>query len=149
MAVVPAVWELALASEPAGRQWPPAGHEESDGVTAMDIPDGIEIESVYLVEVPYTPEAPQRRPAVRPAHLARLARLIEEGVLVEAGGCADWSKAVLVVRAPSAAAAIALIDEDVYTTAGVWTSPRATSFGRVRLEPPRSAGTPSGGDPPR
>ncbi|HEY8869770.1 MAG TPA: hypothetical protein VIM30_10300 [Candidatus Limnocylindrales bacterium] len=27
-----------------------------------DIPDGVTIESIFLVEVPYTPEARERRP---------------------------------------------------------------------------------------
>ena len=28
-----------------------------------DLPEGVSIETVFLVEVPYTPEAPERRPA--------------------------------------------------------------------------------------
>jgi len=96
-----------------------------------ELPDDVEIETIYLVEVPYTPEAPDRRPPLRPAHVGRIARLIREGRIVEAGGCADWSKAVLLIRAADAAAAIALIEEDVYTSGGVWHSPTATAYGRV------------------
>jgi predicted enzyme related to lactoylglutathione lyase/uncharacterized protein YciI len=103
------------------------------------IPDGIELETVYLVEVPYTLEAPGRRPAVRPAHLARIGRLIEQGVLIEAGGCADFSKAVLLVRAASEQAVLDLIDADVYTGAGVWSNPRITPFGRVVPRPTPAA----------
>lgn len=96
-----------------------------------DLPPGIEIETVYLVEVPYTPEAPDRRPACRPEHLARVAALMRDGTIIEAGGCTDFSKAVFLVRAANAAEALRLIDEDVYTRAGVWHSPTAQRFGRV------------------
>lgn len=96
-----------------------------------DLPDGVEIETVYLVEVPYTPEAPGRRPPLRPEHVTRIARLIREGRLVVAGGCLDFSKAVLLVRAANEEEALALIEEDVYTAGGVWHSPTARPFGRV------------------
>jgi uncharacterized protein YciI len=96
-----------------------------------ELPDGVVIETVYLVEVPYTPEARARRPALRPEHLARIARLIREGRVIEAGGCADFSKAVLLIRAGSKEEALALIAEDVYTSGGVWQSPTACAYGRV------------------
>ena len=99
-----------------------------------DIPDGVTIETVWLVEIPYTPEAPTRRPAHRPVHLERLARLIRDGVVIEAGGGQDWSKAVLLIRAASAEAALALIEEDVYTREGVWHQPTARPFGRIVVE---------------
>jgi len=96
-----------------------------------DLPEGIEIESVWLVEVPYTPEAPERRPAHRKQHLRRIGDLLAAGRLIEAGGCADWSKAVLLVRAASAEDAIALVEDDVYTREGVWHQPMACPYGRV------------------
>jgi uncharacterized protein YciI len=96
-----------------------------------DVPDGVEIETVYLVEVPYTADARERRPALRPRHLSRIARLLREGRLIEAGGCGDFSKAVLIVRAASEAEALQLIAEDVYTTGGVWYAPTACAYGRV------------------
>jgi uncharacterized protein YciI len=96
-----------------------------------DLPDDVEIETIYLVEVPYTAEAPERRPPLRRAHVSRIARLIREGRVVEAGGCADFSKAVLLIRAASEAEALALIEEDVYTSGGVWHSPTARAYGRV------------------
>ncbi len=96
-----------------------------------DLPDGIEIENVFLVEVAYTPEARELRPALRPRHLTRIARLLREGRLIEAGGCTDFSKAVLIVRAPSEDDALHLIEEDVYTTGGVWQAPTAVGYGRV------------------
>jgi uncharacterized protein YciI len=96
-----------------------------------DVPEGVEIETVYLVEVPYTADARERRPALRPRHLTRIARLMREGRVLEAGGCADFSKAVLLIRAASEADALQLIAEDIYTLGGVWHSPTACAWGRV------------------
>jgi hypothetical protein len=101
-----------------------------------DIPDDVEIETIWVVDVPYTPEAQERRGPLRRAHLTRIARLIREGRIVEAGGTTDFAKAVLLIRADSEAEALALIDEDVYTSGGVWHSPVARPYGRVI---PRSA----------
>ena len=40
-------------------------------------------------------------------------------------------QAVLLLRAPSEAEAIGLVEDDVYTREGVWHNPTATPFGRV------------------
>jgi uncharacterized protein YciI len=96
-----------------------------------ELPDGVSIETVWLVEVPYTPDAASRRPPLRAEHLARIARLRREGVVIEAGGLLDFSKAVVLLRAASEAEAIAIIEADVYTTGGVWSSPTARQYGRV------------------
>jgi uncharacterized protein YciI len=98
-----------------------------------DLPDGVAIEPVFLVEIPYTPQAAERRPACRHEHLGRIARLIREGRIIEAGGCTDFSKAVIMLRAADEAEALAVIDEDVYTREGVWHAPSAHPFGRVVL----------------
>jgi uncharacterized protein YciI len=100
-----------------------------------DLPGGLSIEPVWLVEVPYTPDAPRLRPPHRLVHLGRIADLIREGTVIEAGGCSDWTKAVLLVRGASAAEVIALIEDDVYTREGVWHDPTATRFGRVVPDP--------------
>jgi uncharacterized protein YciI len=96
-----------------------------------DLPEGVEIEPVWLVEVPYTPEGQERRPAHRLEHLARVGELLSSGRLVEAGGCLDWSKAVLMVRAASADEALALVMDDVYTREGVWHDGTVRAYGRV------------------
>ncbi len=103
-----------------------------------DLPQGVTVETVWLVEVPYTAEAPERRPSHRPVHLGRIATLMRDGIVIEAGGCIDWSKAVLLIRAASQAQALALIEEDVYTREGVWHRPTARQYGRVVVD--RSAG---------
>ncbi len=57
-----------------------------------EIPEDVEIETIWVVDVPYTPEAQERRPPLRRAHLTRIARLIREGRIVEAGGTADFTQ---------------------------------------------------------
>ncbi len=101
---------------------------------ASELPDGVSIETVFLVEVPYTADAADRRPAFRGDHLTRIARLMREGRIIEAGGTLDFGKAVLLIRGADADEVRALIAEDVYTTGAVWHSPTVTPWGRVVLE---------------
>ncbi|MHB8959428.1 MAG: TerB family tellurite resistance protein [Candidatus Limnocylindrales bacterium] len=101
---------------------------------APDLPPGVRIEQVWLVEVPYTPEARERRPAFRVQHLSRLARLRAEGRIIEAGGAADFSKAVLLMRGADEAEVLAVIASDVYTSGGVWHNPTVVGYGRVVSE---------------
>lgn len=103
-------------------------------MTNAEVPDGITVETVYVVEVGYTPDAAEKRPAVRREHLTRIARLLGEGRLIEAGGFLDFSGSLLFVRAASEAEAIALVRDDVYIRSGVWTDDlRARAYGRVTL----------------
>jgi uncharacterized protein YciI len=101
-------------------------------MTDAGIPDGVMIETVYVVEISYTADAAEKRPAVRPEHLRRVAQLLADGTLIEAGGYLDFSAAMLIVRASSGAEAVALIRDDVYVREGVWLDDaRARPFGRV------------------
>jgi uncharacterized protein YciI len=101
-------------------------------MTDAGIPDGVTVETVYVVEISYTSDAAEKRPAVRPEHLRRVAQLLADGTLVEAGGYLDFSSAMLIVRASSEAEAIALIRDDVYVREGVWLDDaRARPFGLV------------------
>lgn len=99
------------------------------------LPPGVSIEEVYLVEVAYTAEAEERRPAARQEHLGRIAELMAAGRVIEAGGLLDFSRAILLVRVASAEEAIALFRDDVYVRKGVW-EPRiaATPYGRVVIQ---------------
>ena len=100
-----------------------------------DIPAGVKVESVFLVEAQYTPEAAEKRPAVRAEHLGNVARLRDEGVIIEAGAYSDeLTSSLLLVRADDAAAALALARQDVYVKAGVWGDISARPFGRVTSE---------------
>ena len=101
-------------------------------MTDAGIPDGVAVETVYVVEISYTADAAEKRPAVRPEHLRRVAQLLADGTLVEAGGYLDFSAALLIVRASSEAEAVALIRDDVYVREGVWLDDaKARPFGRV------------------
>ena len=51
-------------------------------MTTSELPDGVTVETVYAVEISYSPEAQAKRPAVRLEHLSRVARLLREGTLV-------------------------------------------------------------------
>ena len=107
---------------------------------AADLPPGIRLETIYVVEATYSAEADQLRPAVRPEHLARIGRLMAEGRIIEAGGYVDFSTSLLLVRAASEAEALALIGDDVYLRSGVWTTLKARPFGRVVAEGQREVG---------
>lgn len=98
---------------------------------APEVPAGVRIDPVWLAEVPYAPDAARRRPPLRAQHLARIMRLKVQGRVIEAGGTADLEKAVLIVRAESEQEVLRLIEEDVYTSGGVWHSPRVVGYGRV------------------
>lgn len=96
------------------------------------IPDGVEIETVFLVEAQYTAEAPERRAAVRGEHLSRVVELRRDGTLVEAGAYSDGlTSSIMLVRANDAAAALAIARRDVYVRAGVWGEITARPFTRV------------------
>ncbi len=98
---------------------------------AGEIPEDLAIEPIWVVEATYGPDAAQRRDAVRAEHLRRVGDLLAAGTYLEAGGYLDFTSALLFVRAPDEAAAIALVSDDVYTRTGVWTGFKAKQLGRV------------------
>ena len=103
-------------------------------MTDPDIPDGVAVETVFMVEISYSADAAEKRPAVRPEHLRRIARLMADDRVLEAGGYLDFSSALLMVRASSEEQAVALVRDDVYLREGVWLdNARARPFGRVVL----------------
>lgn len=95
------------------------------------MPEGPVIESVWLVEATYAPDAAETRKPFRAAHLARLLELKDAGVIVEVGAFMDVSKSIVLVRAESEEAALAVCRDDVYMQNGVWVEVRARPFGRV------------------
>lgn len=98
---------------------------------AQEIPDGIVMESIFVVEATYGPDAAELRPPHRPAHLARMAALRAAGAVLEAGGYLDMSGSLLLVRAADADAALAIARDDVYMREGVWVDARVRPFARV------------------
>ena len=104
-------------------------------MTNPELPDGVTVETVYAVEISYSPEAQAKRPAVRLEHLARVARMLRDGTLVEAGGYLDWKSALLIFRASSEQEAVALMRDDVYLRSGVWLDdPVARPLARIVLD---------------
>ena len=95
------------------------------------LPPAVTIEPVWLVEATYGPDAAETRKPFRAEHLARARMLKDTGVFVEVGAFADVSASILIVRAATAEAAIALVSDDVYLRNGVWVEVRARAFGRV------------------
>jgi uncharacterized protein YciI len=89
------------------------------------------IEAIWLVEATYAPDAAETRKPFRAAHLARLLELKDTGVIVEAGAFTDVSASIVLVRAESEEAALAVCRDDVYMRNGVWVELRARPFGRV------------------
>lgn len=100
-----------------------------------------DLEPVWLIEATYAPDAAETRVPVRARHLARLARLKAEGTAIEAGGLADVSRSLVLVRASDADEAMAIARDDPYLEAGVWVEVRVHAFGRVRLATEAEAAT--------
>jgi len=98
---------------------------------STEIPDGIVLEEIFVIEATYAPDAAETRPAHRPAHLARIAELRRTGVVLEAGAYPDLSASLLLVRAADADSALAIAREDVYLREGVWVEARVRPFVRV------------------
>jgi hypothetical protein len=89
------------------------------------------LEPVWLVEATYAPDAAETRVPFRAEHLAGVRQRLGSGVYVEAGAFTDVSATVILVRAESEEAALALVRDDVYLRNGVWVEVRARAFGRV------------------
>jgi uncharacterized protein len=98
---------------------------------SQEIPDGIVMEPIFVIEATYAPDVAETRPRHRPAHLARMAELRAAGIVLEAGGFPDMSGSLLLVRAADADAALDLAAQDVYMREGVWVEVRARPFVRV------------------
>ena len=96
-----------------------------------EIPEGLEIEPIWVVEAFLGSDAAARRAPVRAAHLARMAALRDAGTVIEAAAFADLSASLLLLRVATEAEALALAQADVYFRAGVWTSFRIRALGRV------------------
>jgi uncharacterized protein (DUF952 family)/uncharacterized protein YciI len=103
-------------------------------VPASDVPAGVQVETIYVVEATYGPAAARLRPTARPEHLAHIGELLRSGKLIEAGGYLDLTTAVLLVNAASEEEALDVFRDDVYIRTGVWTALRARPFGRVIAE---------------
>jgi uncharacterized protein YciI len=105
-----------------------------------ELPPDIVIEPVWLIEATYAPDATETRVPFRAEHLARMAELRAQGIVVEVGAFADVSASIVIVRAADEAAALELARQDVYLRNGVWVELRARRFGRLARPVEVSAG---------
>jgi uncharacterized protein YciI len=96
-----------------------------------DQPSDVTVEPTWLIEATYAPDAAETRTPFRGRHLARLAELMDAGVVVAAGAFADVSASIIIVRAADEAAALDIARSDIYMANGVWVEVRARAFGRV------------------
>ncbi len=97
------------------------------------IPGGVTMEPIWVLEATYAPDAAQMRAPFRAEHLARIARLRREGTILEAGAYLDVSTSIVLFRAESEEAALALVRQDPYVREGVWVELRVKPFARVAL----------------
>ncbi len=102
-------------------------------MVSSEIPDGVEIERVWAIEADYAPDGEARRRPIRHAHLANIARLMREGIVIVAGAVGNVESAFIVVRVADEAAARDLAEHDVYWTSGAWSSIRVRPYGLVTL----------------
>ncbi len=98
-----------------------------------EVPAGVEFERVWAIEAEFAPDGETRRRPVRHAHLAKLAQLMRDGVVVAAGALGNVESAFIVVRVADEAAARQLAATDVYWTSGAWSSIRVRPYGLVKL----------------
>ena len=98
-----------------------------------EVPEDVEIEQVWAIEADFAADGEARRRAVRHAHLANLARLMREGVVIVAGALGNVESAFILVRVADEAAARDLAEHDVYWTSGAWARIRVRPYGLVTL----------------
>ena len=92
---------IAPGGGPSRPADPASRRRDIPGLCGGDIPAGVRVETIYVVEATYGPEAERLRPAARPEHLGHIGELLRSGVLIEAGGYLDFSSALLLVHAAS------------------------------------------------
>jgi hypothetical protein len=95
----------------------------------------------YAIIAQDHPDSLEQRKAARPAHLARLLALLDEGRLLVAGpfpaidaqdpGPAGFTGSMILAQFPSLAEARAWADADPYVAAGVYASVAVKPFRKV------------------
>jgi hypothetical protein len=86
---------------------------------------------LYVIVGHDAPDAAQKRPAVRPAHLEHLAPLARAGRIKLAGPFLDATGSLIVVEADSLAEVWALVGKDPYVTEGIFNQVEVKPFKQV------------------
>ena len=87
----------------------------------VEMPANVTTEQIFVAEGFYAPDAAERRQPCRGEHITRIIELRDAGTILDAGGYADMSSALLLFRVPDIAEVEAFMASDAYTRAGVWT----------------------------
>lgn len=77
------------------------------------------------------PDAKEKRPQQRAAHLAYLSPLSQEGKIVLAGPFTDGTGSLIIVEAPSREAVWQMVARDPYVMSGVFNRVEVKSFMQV------------------
>ena len=77
------------------------------------------------------PDAKEKRPEIRPAHLEHLGALARAGRVPLAGPFTDGSGSLIVLEAPSRAEAWALVAQDPFVAGGIYNRVELKPFTRV------------------
>ena len=86
---------------------------------------------LYVIIGHDAPDAREKRPTVRPAHLAHLQPLVDAGRVRLAGPFLDRTGSLIVVDAASLADVWALVARDPYVTEGVFNHVEVKPFQQV------------------
>ncbi len=86
---------------------------------------------MYVIIGRDAPDAKEKRPVHRPAHLDHLRPLSEAGKVVLAGPLLDGTGSLIVLRVDSAAEAWALVARDPYVVNGVFAEVAVHPFKQV------------------
>jgi uncharacterized protein YciI len=86
---------------------------------------------LYVIIGHDAPDAREKRPIVRPAHLAHLQPLVDAGRVRLAGPFLDRTGSLIVVDAASLADVWALVARDPYVTEGVFNHVEVKPFQQV------------------
>ena len=86
---------------------------------------------LYVIIGHDAPDAADKRPAVRPAHLEHLAPLAGAGRIKLAGKLLDRTGSLIVLEADSLADAWAIVARDPYVTEGIFNHVEVKPFQQV------------------
>jgi len=86
---------------------------------------------LYVIIGHDSPDATEKRPGVRPAHLEHLAPLAGAGRIKLAGKLLDRTGSLIVLEADSLAEAWAIVARDPYVTEGIFNHVEVKPFQQV------------------